>query len=691
MYGRVKNKLKVITRTLLASSLAFGVLASPQVKVNAESVGNNPVAEEEKSEVEASASKSTVKLRIMETTDIHTNLVNYDYYKDTETFEYGFALTASLIKQARAEVKNTILIDNGDLIQGNSLGDYVAKIKPLKAGETHPVYKAMNLLQYDAGNIGNHEFNYGLDFLDRTLKGAKFPYVNANVYIDDHDDNDKNDVNRWKPYTIITKEVVDEKGKKLKLKIGVIGFVPPQIMQWDKDHLQGEVITKDMVETAKKFIPQMKKEGANLIIAVPHSGIDMIRSDGQENAVYQLTKVPGIDAVLFGHAHKLFPSKQPEKDGFVGEEIDNKKGTINGVPAVEPGFWGNNLGIIDLTLQKKGSKWTVKDSQSSNLSVYKKDENGVAVKENGQFVPVVEPDKAVLNAVKSAHKGTLGYVRGPVGETTAPINSYFALAQDDPSVQIVSDAQIWYVKEQLEGTDYEKYPVLSAAAPFKAGGRQGATYYTDIPAGTIAIKNVADLYLYPNTVKATLINGEQLKEWLEWSAGQFNQIHPGKTEEQALVNTSFPTYNFDVIDGVTYQIDVTQPAKYDASGKVINERANRIVNLSYEGKPVDPKQKFVVATNNYRAGSAFANPNQNNIILDAPLENRQAIIEYITEKKTINPSADNNWTFAPISGNVNVTFDSSPNGEKYLGNDSNIKLVGPSADGFSKYSVNLNQ
>ncbi|MGD8191389.1 bifunctional 2',3'-cyclic-nucleotide 2'-phosphodiesterase/3'-nucleotidase [Brevibacillus ginsengisoli] len=688
----MKKNLKAITGTLLASSLALGVLSSPLVKVHAESVENPPAAQEDSNEVApASTSKSTVQLRIMETTDIHTNLVNYDYYKDTETFEYGLALTASLIKQARAEAKNSLLIDNGDLIQGNSLGDYVAKIKPLKDGETHPVYKAMNLMGYDVGNIGNHEFNYGLNFLDRSLKGAKFPYVNANVYIDDHDHNDKNDANRWKPYTILTKEVEDEKGKKTKIKIGVIGFVPPQIMQWDKDNLQGKIITKDMVETAEKFIPKMKKEGADIIIAVPHSGIDMVRSEGQENAVYQLTKVPGIDAVLFGHAHKLFPSAQPDKDGFVGDNIDNKKGTINGIPAVEPGFWGNNLGVIDLTLQKKGSKWVVRDSQSTNLSVYKKDDKGVAIKENGQFVPVVQPDKQMLSAVSSAHKGTLKYVRGPVGETTAPINSYFALAQDDPSVQIVSDAQTWYVKQQLQGTDYEKYPVLSAAAPFKAGGRQGATYYTDIPAGTIAIKNVADLYLYPNTVKATLINGAELKEWLEWSAGQFNQINPSSTAEQPLVDTKFPTYNFDIIDGVTYQIDVTQPAKYDAGGKVINENSNRIKNLSFEGKLVDPKQKFVVATNNYRAGGAFANPDKNNIILDAPLENRQAIIEYITEKKKINPSADNNWTFAPISGNVNVTFDSSPNGAKFLGKDSKISLVGPSSDGFSKYTINMSK
>ncbi|MGE5703987.1 MAG: bifunctional 2',3'-cyclic-nucleotide 2'-phosphodiesterase/3'-nucleotidase [Clostridia bacterium] len=670
------KKGKVVLGTLLVTSLALGAWGGPFAGA----------------QEQTASTKSTLKLRIMETTDIHANIVNYDYYKDTETFEYGLALTATLIKDARKEVPNTILIDNGDLIQGNPLGDYEAKIDPIKKGETHAVYKAMNLMGYDVGNIGNHEFNYGLDYLDTVLEGANFPYVSANVFIDDKDNKASNDKNRWDPYKIITKEFVDEKGEKQKVKIGVIGFVPPQIMQWDKDNLTGEVIAKDMVDTAKKLVPKMKKEGADLIVAVPHSGIDLIKGKGQENAVYYLTKVPGIDAVLFGHAHKLFPSKQPEKDGFVGAGIDNEKGTINGVAAVEPGFWGNNLGIIDLTLEKKNNKWKVADSQSSNRSVYKKDEHGVAIKDkNGSFIPVVNPDKKILRAVNTVHKQTLKYVRGPVGETTAPINSYFALAQDDPSVQIVSDAQIYYVTKHLQGTDYEQYPVLSAAAPFKAGGRSGVSYYTDMPAGTIAIKNVSDLYLYPNTVKAVLINGQQLKEWLEWSAGQFNQIDPGKTTEQSLVNTAFPTYNFDTIDGVTYQIDVTQPAKYDGSGKVINPDASRIQNLSFDGKPVDPEQKFVVATNNYRAGGKFANPDGNNIILDAPDENRQAIIEYITEKKTINPSADQNWSFVPVQGDLNVTFDSSPNGQKYLNESSKVKFAGDSSDGFAKYQIDLSK
>lgn len=630
---------------------------------------------------EATSSESTVKLRLLETTDIHVNVMNYDYYSDAATDQYGYAKTATLIKNARAEAKNSVLIDNGDLLQGNPLGDYVAKVDPLKAGEVHPVYKAMNQLGYDAGNIGNHEFNYGLDFLGNALKGANFPYVNANIYTDDG--TGSGEKNYFTPYLILDKEVTDESGAKHTIKVGVIGFVPPQVMQWDSANLSGKVVAKDIVETANKFIPQMKAEGADIIIAVPHSGFeDIPQTELMENSVLYLSKVPGIDAIMFGHAHKVFPSAD-----FAGKTgVDLEKGTINGVPSVEPGFWGDHLGIIDLELKQQGDKWTVSDSKVEARPIY-----DTATKK-----ALVDADQGVVDSVYKEHEETLGYIRGPVGESTARITSYFALVEDDPSIQIVTNAQKWYLEKQLQGTEYENLPILSAGAPFKAGGRSGASYYTDIPAGTIAIKNVSDLYVYPNTVHAVLVNGAEVKNWLEWSAGQFNQIDPAKSGEQALINMDFPTYNFDVIDGVTYQIDVTQPPKYDAKGAVLNASSNRIVNLQFNGKAIDPEQKFVVATNNYRASSSkLANPDGKRIILAAPDENRQVIIDYIRENKTINPAADGNWSLAPIKGNPTVTFNTSPKAKdalssaKAVAGADPIAYVGEAADGFAKYSINL--
>ncbi|WP_235692524.1 2',3'-cyclic-nucleotide 2'-phosphodiesterase [Deinococcus aquaedulcis] len=614
------------------------------------------------------AGAQTVELRILETTDLHTAAKGYDYYQDKPTGEFGLEYTATLIKNARAEKRNSLLFDNGDLIQGNPLGDYAARVAPIKDGELHPMHQAMRGLRFDAATLGNHEFNYGLDYLDRVLKSAPMPYVNANVLNMDGS-------NKYTPYVIQRKLVYDTQNRPYYLNVGVIGFTPPQIVNWDKAHLDGKVQVMDIVESARKFVPQMKAQGADIIVALAHTGINTgTYTPGQEQAGAELTKVPGLDVVLTGHSHLEFPSAT-YKDV---PGVNLAKGTINGKVVLMPGFWGNNLGVADLklTFDRKSQKWTIADAQGAIRPIWDK-----AAKKN-----LVTADTAVAAAVEGAHQGTLGYVRGKVADLTAPINSYWALVQDDPSVQLVSNAQIAYVKAALSTTQYKDLPVLSAAAPFKAGGRAGASYFTDIPAGTLAIKNVADLYVYPNTVQAVVVTGAGLKEWLERSAGQFKQIDPSKTEPQALVDESFPTYNFDVIDGVTYEIDVTQPNRYNSKGEVVNAGANRIKNLQYQGKPIDPQQQFVVATNNYRAsgGGSFPGLNGKNIVLQAPDETREALVKYFNEQKTVNPTADGNWKLTPIPG-ATLLYVSSPNAQKYL--PAGAQLLRTREDGFAEYTI----
>jgi 2',3'-cyclic-nucleotide 2'-phosphodiesterase/3'-nucleotidase len=625
--------------------------------------------------IAALAADATVKLRVMETTDIHVHVMNYDYYRDQEDHTFGLSKTASLIKQARGEVVNSLLIDNGDLIQGNPMGDYMAREKGLKDGDVHPVYKAMNLLGYDAGNIGNHEFNYGLDYLQTALKGAKFPYVNANVMSVD------GQKNVFTPYLILERKLKDESGRERPIKIGVIGFVPPQIMVWDRRNLEGKVTTKDIVETARRFVPEMKAKGADLVIAVPHSGMGPVESVGnEENAAWLLSKVEGLDAILFGHAHLLFPSDQFK--ALPG--VDVAKGTLNGVAAAMPGFWGNHLGLIDLTLSvDDAGKWKVTDRQSQLRAVFKV--------EGRNRLPAVDNDPAVVAAVKEEHEGTLGFIRKAVGKTAARIHSYFALVQDDPSIQIVTDAQKWYVETLLKGTEYGNLPVLSAGAPFKAGGRSGPEFYTDIPAGPLAVKNVADLYLYPNTVQVVKVTGAQVKEWLEMSAGMFNQVDAASSEPQPLLNNAFPSYNYDVIDGVTYKIDVTKPRRYDNDGKLVAPESHRIVDLAFGGKPIDPAMVFAVATNNYRAsgGGKFPGLDGKNIIVESPEENRTVIIDYLFDKGSIDPSADGNWSFAKPARPVTLMFESSPAAEPLLASMKGVSVIGPGAGGFVRYGLKL--
>ncbi|MBF0710301.1 5'-nucleotidase C-terminal domain-containing protein [Gemella sp. GL1.1] len=223
------------------------------------------------------------------------------------------------------------------------------------------------------------------------------------------------------------------------------------------------------------------------------------------------------------------------------------------------------------------------------------------------------------------------------------------------------------------------------AAPFKAGARDDSTAYTDIKKGSLAIKNVADLYLYDNVAAIIKLTGAQLKEWLEMSAGQFNTIDPNNKEEQELVNTAYRTYNFDVIDGVDYDLDVTQKNKYDISGNLVNENSERVKNLTYKGQVVDPKQEFIVVTNNYRMSGKFLGVKDAGFKQLLSLENRQAIINYIVSEKNINPTADFNWNFVDTIKGLNLTFKTAQIAKGLLERYPNISYLADVENGFTKY------
>ncbi|WP_242258256.1 bifunctional 2',3'-cyclic-nucleotide 2'-phosphodiesterase/3'-nucleotidase [Streptococcus thoraltensis] len=633
---------------------------------DATSTAAQPVAADTNDTVAPQEGQS-VDVRILSTTDLHTNLVNYDYYQDKESQKIGLAKTAVLIDNAKAENSNVVLVDNGDLIQGTPLGTYKALVDRVEKGEQHPMYAALGALGFDASTLGNHEFNYGLDYLKNVISTAGLPVVNANVI--DATSNQP----LFKQYEIITKSFKDADGKQVNLKIGITGIVPPQILNWDKANLEGKVTVRDSVKALEELVPKIRQAGADIVLVLSHSGIgDDEYHEGEENVGYQIAGIKGVDAVVTGHSHAEFPSG--DDTGFYEKypNVDGVNGTINGTPVTMAGKYGDHLGVIDLGLTYTNGKWKVTKSHAEIREIDTK--SNIA-------------DPRVIAIADKAHQGTIAYVRKQVGTTTAPINSYFALVKDDPSVQIVNNAQLWYAKQELAGTPEAELPLLSAAAPFKAGTRGDATAYTDIPAGPIAIKNVADLYLYDNVTAILKVTGADLKEWLEMSAGQFNQIDPTDTKPQSLVNMEYRTYNFDVIDGLTYEFDVTQPNKYDRNGNLVNANASRVRNLKYNGQAIDPNQEFMVVTNNYRATGNFPGVKKASINRLLNLENRQAIINYILAEKTINPSADNNWRFADTIKGLDLRFQTADSAKGLVAGSQELVYLNPSTtmEGFGDY------
>ncbi len=612
-----------------------------------------------------------IRLRLLETSDLHMFVNDWDYYHDKPDATVGLSKVASLIKAARAEAPNSMLFDNGDIIQGNPLGDYEARPGVLRPGETHPIFAAMNTLGYECATLGNHEFNYGLAFMDQALASANFPFICANLQ--------RTDGQAYLPPTkVITKTFTAEDGSRHELRIGLIGFVPPQIMVWDKSNLEGHVTTTDIVEAAETYVPALRAQ-CDVLVALCHSGISTgPRVTGNENASFHLAAVPGIDVIFTGHSHRVFPG--PDYANRPG--VDAVRGTLAGVPAVMPGFWGSHLGIIDLVLAREGDAWKRVDFKVEARPIYRR--------EQGRVIPMADPDPVIVAAVAQAHQATIDWVRQPVGQVTYPLNSYFALLESEASVGLVNQAQAWYTARLLAGTEHAGLPILSAAAPFKAGGT-GLDSFIDIAPGAVALRDIADLYVFANTLVAVKLTGAQVAEWLERSCAAFNVIDAANPAPQELLNRFFPTYNFDVISGVTYRIDVTQPNRYDNDGKLVRPDVRRVVDLHFEGRPIDPQQSFVVVTNNYRSdgGGHFPGLDGSNVVLRAPDLNRDAIVQFIEAQGTLRTAAPATWSFARPRQRLQLRFRSAPKFAALIAGRTDIAAGETAADGYTQFTLTL--
>ncbi|WP_254439299.1 bifunctional 2',3'-cyclic-nucleotide 2'-phosphodiesterase/3'-nucleotidase [Ruegeria arenilitoris] len=600
----------------------------------------------------------SVRLRILATTDLHMNLRSFDYYSDRPEPTIGLTRTASLIRDAReqaeAEGAVVLLFDNGDSLQGTPVGDLAAE----QVDRPHPLMQAFKALGYDAVGLGNHDFGFGQRVLDRILLQAPCPVICSNVH-------QPGATTSWTDHLVLTREVTID-GRKHDLKIGVFSVLPPQTRNWESHRLDEDVRIEDILTCARQSVSTLQSEGCDVIVALAHSGLGpSTPAPDLENAVIPLCAIGGIDAIIAGHTHQTLPGTAHSGQRYV----DAERGLVHGIPVVMPGSAGSHLGVIDLELTATaGQVWSV-SAHTAELR------------------PVTNaPEDPELTSLFSAlHSATRGRAEQPIGQTDVHLHSFFSFCAKDRALAVLADAQASALRRNLVGTDHEGLPVLSAAAPSKFGGRAGPRFYTDIPPGVLRMRHVADLNIFPNELRAVEMSGAQVLDWLEMSAGVFNQINQDAPIE--LVNADRVGHNFDVLFGLSYAIDLSMPPRFDATGQLVNSDHRRVRDVRFENRPVTENQRFVVALNNYRASGGGHFP----FVADAKpltlpaLSIQQVLKDYLTgelppESLSNGPSP---FRFAPVSG-TSALLKTSPKAQDHLAEIARFdpKLIGTDADGF---------
>lgn len=625
-----------------------------------------------------------LSLKILATTDIHGFYMNFDYYKDQMIDRLGLISLFKVIDDARSENPNSLLFDNGDLLQGSPMSDY---LREYAQTHQHPAFTLMNAIGYDAATLGNHEFNFGVPYLLDMLAQAEFPYVNANI-------TNVEGASLLPPSVILRRKFVTESGEMVELNVGVTGVLPPQITTWDKNHLDEyavtneRLITHDALSAVRREAQLLKANGADIVIVLAHTGFSKRACEVEmENSGYYIAQLPEVDALITGHQHRRFPSESYRELSALGFDVD--AGTVCGTPAVMPGSWARWLGVIDLDLIQDENGWSVVSGKSALRYI----EDYLA--ENTPLNP------ALLTLMQPAHEAVRETMNVPVGYTPSGFYSYLSLIQDDNCIQIVADAQTHYAKKLLsERGILGDLPILSAVPLFKVGSRKDdPTYFTEIAPGDLTFKDVADLYVYPNYLVVLEISGENLKEWLECCVSIYHTIDPNNQASQHLIHwEKYRPYNFDIIKGVQYEIDPTQPPRYSPDLTLQNEQSQRIVNLRFNEQLIAPTDRFFLATNSYRAlVDRFPGAGSGNVVCSTMKEIPEVILAYImdaTDTGELVVTPDYNWglDLAAIAGTkLLIETANTARSSEIISALSQYPLqyAGQDAEKFALYEINV--
>jgi len=539
--------------------------------------------------------EQTYHLTVLGTSDTHGNVYNWDYYKaaeydDSAHNDVGVAKLAALVNKLRGEATGaTLVLDAGDTIQGTPLATYYAKQEPITTtGEKHPMARAMNVLRYDAVTLGNHEFNYGLPLLNLWIRQLGFPALAANAV------NARTGRPAFTPYVI---KKVSLGRHAPTLRVGILGLTNPGVAIWDRANVEGKLEFLDLVATAAKWVPIMRARGADVVLISAHGGDSGTSSYGPElpnenPSALIAERVPGIDAILFGHAH-----------AEVAQRFVTNTQTGEQVLLSEPSKWGQRLTKMDFELVRVKGRWSIAAKSSALLNTN-----------------AVEADPKVLAVVRAQHNKTVAYVNQVVAASTQELSAATSRYEDTPILDFINKVQTDTVTAALTGTEYASLPVLSIAAPFS----RTAVF----PQGDVKIKDVAGIYIYDNTLEAVVLTGAEVKAYLEYSAKYFRTLAPADPVDPATVSDpAVPDYNYDVFSGVDYDIDISRPV------------GSRITRLQIAGADVDPAARFVVAVNNYRRSGGGNFPGIVKAqIYNAQQEIRQLLIDWAQAKGAIDPA-----------------------------------------------------
>jgi len=516
-------------------------------------------------------SSKRVQIVILGTTDLHGNIFPIDYYTDKPD-NRGLAKVATLIKRVRKETENVVLIDSGDTIQGTPLAYYHNKKNNLPAD---PMMLAMSALNYDAMAVGNHEYNFGLKVLEKARSEAKFPWLSANTY------NKGTGETYYKPYVI--KEVAG-------VRVGILGLTTPGVPTWENAPNYAGLEFHEPLLEAKKWVPVLRgKERADVVVITMHMGLEEDLRTGEinpgqvknENQAIAIAKqVPGVDLIFMGHSHRDVPAV-----------------VINGVLLTQANHWGRHLARADLYLENVGNKWRVYARSARTIPVDDK----------------VDADEEILKLDEPYHRETQAWLSREIGESAAELTAVEGRFKDTAILDLIQRVQMDAGKAQI-----------SMAAVFNSQAR--------IAKGPVTVRNIAGLYVYENTLVVIEVTGQQLKDALEHSAKYFRTYDPGKSLAD-LVDEKIPAYNFDIAEGVTYELNISKPI------------GRRIEKLEYQGKPVLPAQKFRLATNNYRVngGGGYTMYKGAPVVHRSGEEIRELIIDWVERHKTIPTEPTKNW------------------------------------------------